>query len=377
MKLFFRFVILFMGFKVAELCLGALGFLLIVPIADAGDVPWLMEVTTVPVVTKVESLGRIEPLLADESGSVVVSLDEWKRLRNDIRENWLMFLGPMPEPRPAIKLDVIRFEQLAGVTRQLIRYEGEPGIFVEGHLLIPNKLAEETAKRPAILALHPTTNATIDDIAGVSGLETKQFGLKLAERGFVVFCPRCFLWQDAPDFETAVAKHRERHPKSLGMAKMLYDAMRGVDVLASLSEVDASRIGAIGHSLGAKEALYLAAFDERVKVAVASEGGIGFRSTNWDAPWYLGEQINEPTFPLNHHQLLGLIAPRPFLILGGESGPGAADGDRSWPLINAAIPVWNLYGQPTRLGLLNHHQGHTVSTESFESMAQWLSAYLE
>ena len=158
---------------------------------------------------------------------------------------------------------------------------------------------------------------------------------------------------------------------------MLYDAMRGVDVLASLPDVDADRIGAIGHSLGAKEALYLAAFDERVKVAVASEGGIGFRSTNWDAPWYLGEQINELTFSLNHHQLLGLIAPRPFLILGGEFGPGAADGDRSWPIINAALPAWNLYGKPTRLGLLNHHQGHTVSTESFERMAQWLDAYLE
>ena len=53
---------------------------------------------------------------------------------------------------------------------------------------------------------------------------------------------------------------------------MLYDAMRAVDVLESLPQVDRNRIGAVGHSLGAKETLYLAAFDERVKVAVASEG---------------------------------------------------------------------------------------------------------
>ncbi len=108
--------------------------------------------------------------------------------------------------------------------------------------------------------------------------------------------------------------------RSLGMAKMLYDAMRTVDVLESLPEVDRNRIGAVGHSLGTKETLYLAALDERVKVAVASEGGIGFRSTNWDAPWYLGEAIRDEQFPLNHHQLLALIAPRPILILGGESG---------------------------------------------------------
>ena len=141
------------------------------------------------------------------------------------------------------------------------------------------------------MALHPTTEATIDEIAGVSGPDTAHLGLKLAHRGFVVFCPRCFLWQDVASLEQAVERHRERHPESLGMAKMLYDAMRGVDVLESLPEVDKHRIGAVGHSLGAKETFYLAAFDERVRVAVASEGGITFPSTNWDAPGILARQF--------------------------------------------------------------------------------------
>ena len=48
------------------------------------------------------------------------------------------------------------------------------------------------------------------------------------------------------------------------------------------------RMGAVGHSLGAKETLYLAAFDERVKATVSSEGGIGTKFSNWDAAWYLG-----------------------------------------------------------------------------------------
>jgi dienelactone hydrolase len=344
---------------------------------DAVEVPWLHEVTTVPTITNAEPLERMAPLLADESGHVVASLEEWKERRIVIREQWMTFLGPMPERRPAIKLEVLRTERLETLTRQLVRYEGEPGVSVEGYLLVPHNTADKPQKRPGILALHPTTDSTIDDIAGVSGSETKQFGLKFAQRGFVVFCPRCFLWQDAATFEIAVASHRARHPNSLGMAKMLYDAMRGIDVLVAHPEVDADRIGVIGHSLGAKESLYLAAFDERVKVAVASEGGISFRSTNWDAPWYLGAAINAPNFLLNHHQLLGLIAPRPFLILGGEAGPGAADGNRSWPLIAAAFPVWSLYGEPVRLGLWNHHQGHTVSPESFERMAQWLTTYLQ
>ena len=157
---------------------------------------------------------------------------------------------------------------------------------------------------------------------------------------------------------------------------MLYDAMRGVDVLAGLADVDPARIGAVGHSLGAKEALYLAAFDDRIKSAVASEGGIGFRSTNWNAPWYLGKEIHKPGFPLNHHQLLALTAPRPFLILAGEKGRGAADGDRTWPFVEAALPVYELFGSPARLGLLNHRQGHTIPTKVFRRLAEWLRVTL-
>lgn len=64
-------------------------------------------------------------------------------------------------------------------------------------------------------------------------------------------------------------------------------------------------------------------------------------------------------------------------MIGGETGPGAADGDRSWVLLNAAIPVWKLYGTPQRLALLNHRQGHSIPESAFERMAEWLQRYTE
>ena len=344
--------------------------------AQTKNVPWLEEVQKAPTNPPREGIGKLAPLLVDENGQAITTCDGWESQRKQVRDEWLKFLGPMPEPRPAVKLETLKTESLGGVERQLVRYEGEPRLFVEGYLLRPTATDKGDATRAAIVALHQTTNASIDEVAGVNGPESMQIGLRLAKRGFVVFCPRCFLWQSTKDYNDAVAKHRERHPQSLGMAKMLYDAMRGVDVLASLPDVDGKHIGAVGHSLGAKETLYLAAFDERIKAAVASEGGTGFRSTNWDAPRYLGPAIRDENFALNHHQLLALIAPRPFLILGGESGVGAGDGDRSWPLLEAALPAWRLYGEPTRLGLLNHRQGHSISPESFERMAEWLATYL-
>jgi dienelactone hydrolase len=344
---------------------------------NAGDVAWLAEVTTPPASQTVAegNTKALAPLLIDATGQPITTQVDWEKQRQLVRDEWLKFLGPMPAPRPAVVLEVLKVEQCGQFDRSLVRYEGEPGVWVEGYLLVPHGATQESP-RPGVIALHATTTETIDGIAGLTGPANAQIGKLLAERGFVVFCPRCFLWQDATDYDQAVAHFRQRHPDTRGMAKMLYDAMRAVDVLESLPYVDKQRLASVGHSLGAKETLYLAAFDERIKAAVASEGGITLPSTNWDASWYLGPAIHDATFRLNHHQLLALIAPRPFLVLGGETGPGAADGDRSWPLIEAAAPVWKLYDAPIRLGLYNHHQGHSLSPESFARMAEWLSVYL-
>lgn len=343
------------------------------------DVPWLSEVTQSPSNPVLEQPGRIERLL-ERDGGQTGGLQEWAASRQQLRQRWQQFLGPMPQP-PQLDLRILSTEQLGAVSRQLVEYVGEPGLRVQGYLLLPDASvslpsgAAFGGKRPGVVALHQTTNVSIDEIAGVSGPAAMQIGLKLARRGFIVFCPRCFLWQDAASLNDAVRQHRSRHPGTLGMAKMLYDASRAVDLLSALPQVDAARISAVGHSLGAKEVLYLAAFDERVQASVACEGGLGFRSTNWDADWYLGPAIRDPQFPLNHHQLLALAAPRPLLVVGGESGPGAADGERSWVLLNAALPVWELYPRPVRLGLLNHRQGHAIPDAAFERMAEWLTVY--
>lgn len=343
------------------------------------DVPWLSEVTQSPANPVLEQSGRIEPLL-QRDGQVINSLQQWQSARQQLRQRWLKFLGPMPQP-PELNLQTLSTEQAGSVVRQLVEYTGEPGLRVQGYLLMPDDVVplpsgtSFAGKRPAVVALHQTTNVSIDEIAGVSGPAAMQIGLKLAQRGFIVFCPRCFLWQDAASLNDAVRQHRSRHAETLGMAKMLYDASRAVDLLSALPRVETGRISAIGHSLGAKEVLYLAAFDERIRAGVSCEGGLGFRSTNWDADWYLGPAIRDPQFELNHHQLLALAAPRPLLVVGGESGPGAADGERSWVLLNAAAPVWKLYPQPVRLGLLNHRQGHAVPDAAFERMAEWLTVY--
>lgn len=341
------------------------------PRGGAHGVPWLAEVQRPPATLPGKTV-PLPSLLVDEAGRAIRSVEAWQQRREQLRAWWLQFLGAYHLQRPAApRIEVLEVDRREGVLRQRIRYEVEPGLLVEAYLLKPQPLPPSC---PGAIALHSTNRLTIRQPAGVEGEPEKAFGLKLAQRGFVVICPRCFLWSD--DLSISYQRHVEhfqaRHPGSRGMAKMLYDAMVAVDVLCSVGEVDPTRLAAVGHSLGAKEVLYLAAFDRRIGVTVSSEGGIGTRFSNWEAPWYLGDDIRHESFSTReHHELLGLIAPRAFLLVGGDS----ADGDRSWPFISAALPVYQLFGSPARIGLFNHRQGHSVPPEAERRIYEWIEAY--
>jgi dienelactone hydrolase len=333
---------------------------------------WLDEVRRPPADVP-RSANRPAPLLFDDRHQPITSASRWKAHREQIAGSWREFLGTIPAPRAVPAVTVLEEDRREGVVRQLIRYDGEPGLPVEAYLLRP--IGERPgAKRPGLVVLHSTIEYTIRQPAGLEGPADKHIGLHLARDGFVTICPRCFLWQygERGKITGAVDWLRRRHPGVTGMAKMLFDATRAVDLLASQPDVDPKRLGAIGHSLGAKEVLYLAAFDPRIRASVSSEGGIGMTYSNWDAPWYLGEAIRRPGFPLDHGQVLALVAPRAFLLIGGDSADGAA----SWPYIEAALPLWSLLGAPDAIGLFDHGKGHAFPDSAQIRSRQWLEWFL-
>lgn len=328
------------------------------------EIPWLSEIQTAPSVLPGDA-PRLSPLLTGGS------LADWRARREEIRQWWRGFLGDLGPRQSMPTYEVLEEDRPSGVIRQLIRYEVEPGLLEKAYLLKP---AAPGGRRPGVVALHSTFAGNIRQPAGIEGQPEKAFGLKLAERGCVAICPRCFLWSDDPkvSYQRHAERLQERHPGVKGMAKMLHDAQVALDILAGLPEVDQNRLGAVGHSLGAKEAFYLAAFDERVRVTASSEGGIGIGFSNWEALWYLGADIRRGDFSREHHELFALVAPRAFLLLGGDS----ADGDRSWPFIEAVLPVYRLYGRTPAIGLFNHKQGHAVPPEAERRIYQWLQAHL-
>ncbi len=339
--------------------------------AKQREVPWLDEIQRRPEKLPADS-PRLASLLVDGSGRPVSTLAAWQEKRAALRKTWQEFLGSLGHDlRHTPQLSILAEDQVGEVVRQRVGYEIEPGLRTEAYVLRPAKIDRLA---PGVAAFHSTVNHSILQPAGLGQDSEKAFGWKLAQRGCIAFCPRNFLW---PDNEHIAANEetrhfQQRHPDTTGMAKMLYDSIIATNILAGLPGVDPQRLGAVGHSLGAKEVLYLAAFDDRIKATVSSEGGIGTTFSNWDAPWYLGPAIKQPGFTHEHHEHLALIAPRAFLLIGGES----ADGDRGWPFIEAALPVYRLWGQTPRLGQYNHRRGHAVPPECETRIYEWLEAYL-
>ena len=335
------------------------------------DVPWLREVLEPPAEATAPSRA-LGPLLIDGRGRPIATPDGWRRRRTDLVQAWRDLLGPLDvERRRPPAIEIVAEDHVGDVVRQHVRYQVEPDVQTEAFVLTPRG---PRRRRPAAVVFHSTVPESIRQPAGLADVAEKHFGLTLARRGFVTFCPRNFLWPETTRMaaEEETRRFRQRHPRAKGMAKMLFDAQLALDILAARPDVDRNRIGCIGHSLGAKEALYLAAFDPRIRAVVSSEGGIGTKMSNWDADWYLGDSVNQPAFAREHHELLALAAPRPFLLVGGDS----ADGTASWPWLAAALPVYRLYGEPARLGLLHHKRGHTVPAEVEPRLLEWLETYV-
>ena len=338
--------------------------------APTRDVPWLHDVLEPPADVPAPSR-PVGPVLVDRNGHAITTLGAWRQRKIELERTWRDLLGTLEvERRRPPRIEVVEEERVGDVVRQRVRYLVEPDVRTEAYVLSPR---QPRGRCPGAIVFHTTTPESIRQPAGLADDREKHFGLALARRGFVAFCPRNFLWPDTTRMaaEDETRRFRLRHPRARGIAKMLFDGQVALDILAARSDVDRSRIGCIGHSLGAKEALYLAAFDPRVTAVVSSEGGIGMTMSNWDAEWYLGDVVRQTGFTREHHELLALAAPRPFLLVGGDS----ADGKASWPWVAAALPVYRLYGEPARLGLLNHNRGHTVPTDVEPRLLEWIETY--
>jgi dipeptidyl aminopeptidase/acylaminoacyl peptidase len=194
---------------------------------------------------------------------------DWARRRRMILAAMEEIMGPLPGEEKRCELDVQMHEETDGgsYVRRAISYASEPGSRVPAWLLVPKHVLNTAyATTPAILCLHPTNNVDGNKtVIGLGKTENRQYAKELAERGFVTLAPAYPLLANYQPDLAALGY-------ASGTMKAIWDNVRGMDLLDTLSFVQRGEYAAIGHSLGGHNSVFTAVFDVRIKAVVSSCG---------------------------------------------------------------------------------------------------------
>ncbi|MPZ21561.1 MAG: SUMF1/EgtB/PvdO family nonheme iron enzyme [Luteitalea sp.] len=316
------------------------------------------------------SIGSLSPLAPKGT-----SVEAWQERAGEIRAKWEALLG-IPKRRtgkPAAR--VLRELTQRNFVGQMIDLEMEPGASEKIYVLRPS----HRDHRPWPVMIVPFYDVDTPAAADLGGRRfdpdrgVNAYAYTAAQHGYLAVAVRWFGESYGESYSEAVANLALRDPGTTGLGKWVADARRLVEYIETLPDADADRIGIIGHSLGGKMALYAAAFEPRIRAAVSSEPGIGLTFSNYEDYWYLGEKVTALPPGTDQHELIALIAPRPFLLVGGDE----YDTDESWHYINAARAAYRLVGKPEHVGYLNHRAGHTPTPEAVSRAFDWLNHFLK
>jgi len=188
----------------------------------------------------------------------------------------LKLLGPFPL-KTELNATVLEQEDCGSYIREKVEYSSEDGDRVRAYVCLPKDLQTPA---PAIFCHHQhhgDFELGKSEVVGLVGDPDQAYAKELAERGYITFAPDAIAFEERRGggeyFELA---SRLVQGKTL-MAKVIHDVTVGLDYLTSRSEVDPARIGFIGHSYGGRMALWMPAFDKRIKVSVSNCGCIDYR----------------------------------------------------------------------------------------------------
>lgn len=176
------------------------------------------------------------------------------------------------------------------------------------------------------------------------------------------------------------------------LTRRAWAGSRCVDYLLTLPEVQRDQIAIAGHSRNGKQALIAAAFDERIAAVISSSSGAGGsiparlglernfaedieagtrRYPQWYHPRLRFFAGRENRLPVDQHELIACLAPRPCLLATGLN-----DGVESvWAIEHVwreVRRVYDLFGRAEAVQLGYRPGGHETNAADIEGYVDWL-----
>jgi dienelactone hydrolase len=310
------------------------------------------------------------PLLMDD-GTWVQSPQQWQLRRQQLLDQWTQLLGQWPPLITQPEVEILHSERRDNFTQHQVRFLWTPHELTTGYLLIP----DGEGQRPAVVTVFYEPESAV----GLKG-EQRDFAYQLARRGFVALSIGTTEASAARTYSLYYPSIEQAEIQPLSM--LGYAAANAWYVLAARPEVDASRIGIVGHSFGGKWAMFASCLFDKFACAAWSDPGIVFDDTrsniNYWEPWYLGYHpkpwrprgLITPDNPARGlypqlraagrdlHELHALMAPRPFLVSGGAEDPV-----QRWEALNHSRDVNRLLGYSDRV-LMTNRSAHSPNAQS-------------
>ena len=275
-------------------------------------------------------------------------------IRKGLREG--MNLPDTPKFAP---LQPVRhsLRKMNGYTVENVAFESLPGFFVTGNLYKP---LNATGKVPGILCSHGHGAELNNRLMEY----TQQRCATLARMGAVVFAYDMLGYGDSKQSD-------HKLPEALTLQTL--NGLRSLDFLASLPDVDTSRIAMSGESGGGTQTFLLTALDSRIKVSVpvvmVSAHFFGGCTCESGMPIH-----KRPTHQTSNVEIAALAAPRPMLLISDGKDWTKNTPEVEFPYVQN---IYSYYGAKDRVE--NVHlptEGHDYGPSKRAAAYRFLAKHL-
>ncbi len=300
---------------------------------------------------------------------------EWAGKRDRLKKEYFEMLGlsPMPEKTP-LKSTITGTVERGDVVIDKLHFQSRPGLYVTANLYRPKG---NNKKLPAILYVCGHSNK------GRDGNKTafQDHGMWFASNGYI-----CLIVDTLQLGEVAGKHHgtynlnrwwwQARGYTPAGVE--CWNGIRAIDYLVSRPDVDPERIGVTGISGGGAATIWIAAADDRFKVAVPVSGMSDLESyvSNKIINGHCDCMLMINTYGWEWTTIAALIAPRPMLFCNSDQDSiFPMDGNRR--IIARLRQLYKMYDKPDLVDEYVSHGGHAYRPDLRVAIFKWINKYLK
>jgi len=317
--------------------------------------------------------------LADQCLVNIETLDEWKTKRHLLRRQLFEMFGldPLPEKTALSPVITGKVEHDAFIVEK-IHFQSRPGFYVTTNLYVPKSLEKPV---PAILYVCGHGRVKKNDISYGNKVRYQHHAAWFARHGYVCLIMDTLQLGEIEGIHHGTHRYNMWWWISRGYTPAgveAWNCIRALDYLETRKEVDMDRIGVTGRSGGGAYSWWIAAIDDRIKVAVPVAGITDLQNHVVDG---CVEGHCDCMFILNTYRwdyplLAALVAPRPLLISN-------TDKDRIFPLdgvirVHEKVRnIYRLYDAEPNLGLHITEGPHKDTQELRVHAFVWFNRFLK